>query len=128
MNLLGFPYDKGMTTNELRVLGTNDEQTECDKCGRMELRGTVVIADMDGAEIGRYGTTCAGRILGYSITRHDATNAEAYRRQNIAHELRAALKAHKAGDTAAVAWRIEEARAIGVIRKDEKALIAKLES
>ncbi|OZV74734.1 hypothetical protein CA850_29595 [Micromonospora echinospora] len=46
----------------LTILGVTDEQTTCDRCGRIELRGTVILGDENG-EAGRYGSTCAGYML-----------------------------------------------------------------
>lgn len=109
------------------IIGVTDEQTECDRCGKVELRCTVIIGDGDG-EIGRYGTTCAGKELGVKLTTRDARNAEAYRRQNVRDDLRNALKASRTGDREAVAWWITEARRWGIVRADEIALIAKLEA
>ena len=37
----------------LHIMGMTDEQTECDRCGRLELRCTVILADADGIEAGR---------------------------------------------------------------------------
>ena len=59
--------------SELHIIGTTDEQTECDLCGRVELRCTVILADADGSEAGRYGTTCASRLIGTKITASDAS-------------------------------------------------------
>lgn len=91
------------TTTEslnLKAVGFNDEQTECDACGRMELKGTVIIAE-DGAEIGRYGTTCASRILApkgdRKITRSDALKIEMGRRQAVVHILQLAQHELKQG-------------------------------
>lgn len=114
------------TAAKLRAIGMNNEQTECDECGRMELRGTVILANEEG-EVGRYGTTCAGRLLGYKISRQDALGIEARRRSEVRDELRLALKAHKAGDVATMQMYLAGARQVGIVRDDERALIAKLE-
>ena len=114
-------------TQNLRAVGMTDEQTECDACGRMELRGTVILAD-DSGEVGRFGTTCAGRKLGRSITRKDATTIEAVRRQHVVDDLRKGLRAAQAGDMADALWRVHEARRTGLVRDDEKALAAKIEA
>lgn len=58
-----------MTTPTFRYLGTTDESTECERCGKTELRSTVVLAllDADGNPDGDpvyYGSTCAARALG----------------------------------------------------------------
>lgn len=81
------------TDSKLRMVGMTDEQTECDKCGRLELRGTVILADEDGNEVGRYGTTCAGRMLGVKVTRDSARNVEAARRDTVYWEIRRARAA-----------------------------------
>lgn len=112
-------------TTTLRMIGINNEQTECDKCGRMELRGTVIVADEEG-EIGQYGTTCASRILGFKVTRQDAFAAEAVRRVTVVDELRLAWKAHQSGDTAAVQMYLDGARRYGIVRPDEIKLAAKM--
>ena len=105
----------------------NDEQTTCDACGRIELRGTVILADESG-EFGRYGTTCAGRILGWSISRSQAQSAEAYRRQCVASDLRAARSAAINGDAATARMYLRDARRTGLIRSDEHAHAATTES
>jgi hypothetical protein len=121
-------YTMSMTqTLNLRPVGMSDEQTECDKCGRMELRGTVILAD-DNGEVGRYGTTCAGRLLGRSITRKDAATIEAVRRQHVVADLRMGLRAAQVGDKAEALWRVREARQTGIVRADEKAMIEKIET
>lgn len=110
------------TTDTLRAAGMNDEQTECDACGRVELRGTVIVVDEDGSEVGRYGTTCASRILGRKVTRHDAANVEAVRRQNVANTLRMAIRAT---DDATRSWWLREADRFYVLhRADERRIYA----
>src|SRR5690242_2436929 len=103
-------------TNEaqtLRPLGMSNDVTECDNCGRMELRGTVIVVNADGEEVGRYGTTCASRIVGRKITRQDALSTEAYRRSVISDEIRLALKAERAGDMPSVRMYLEGAIKVG---------------
>lgn len=50
------------------MLGTTDEHTQCESCGRPELRGTVVLGvlDADGnvEGVAYFGSTCAARALG----------------------------------------------------------------
>lgn len=61
-----------MTTNAtapgFRYIGITDECVECQKCGKTELRSTVVLAvlDADGntEDVTYYGSTCAARALG----------------------------------------------------------------
>jgi hypothetical protein len=59
-----------MTTNTapgFRYIGVTDECVECQKCGKTELRATVVLAilDADGntEDVTYYGSTCAARAL-----------------------------------------------------------------
>lgn len=50
-----------------RYIGTTDECVECQQCGRVDLRCTVVLAvlDADGntEDVTYYGSTCAARAL-----------------------------------------------------------------
>lgn len=57
------------TAPRFRYLGTTDDTTTCERCGREELRSTVVLVmlDADGNPDGDalyYGSTCAARALG----------------------------------------------------------------
>lgn len=45
-----------------KILGCNDDQTTCDKCGRSNLKKTVVL-DSDQFGIVRYGVDCAATSL-----------------------------------------------------------------
>ena len=114
-------------TDTLRAAGMNDEQTECDACGREELRGTVIVVDVDGAEVGRYGTSCASRVLGVKITRSDAVNRENLRRRGVCHEIGAARKALAAGQLDRVAMHVRDLDRFHVVhRADEIAAVAEL--
>jgi hypothetical protein len=75
------------TTANLKAVALNDEQTTCDLCGKMELRGTVIVADADNNEVGRYGTTCATKVLGEKVTRSQVKVIEQARRQAVTHLL-----------------------------------------
>lgn len=115
--------------NDLHAVGMNDEQTECDACGRVELRGTVIVHDRDGVEVGRYGTTCASRILGWKVTRSNALGIEAARRSRVVIEIRNARNALEAGNTAKAALHVEGLhRWLVLHRDDEKAALAKLDA
>ena len=46
-----------------RALGTTDEVTACDCCGKSPLKLTVIM-ELDDGEIVHYGTTCARRNTG----------------------------------------------------------------
>lgn len=95
------------TASPLRAVGFNDEQTHCDRCGRLELRGTVILADDDNLEAGRYGTSCAAKMIAAStgrpvkrLTRSDAQRAELFRADSVQRYLRAAVAALNADDPA----------------------------
>lgn len=60
---------------QLHILGTSDEQTVCDMCGRMELKLTVIVADEDGEITGRYGTSCVDIVLNNGKRRTTAAKA-----------------------------------------------------
>jgi hypothetical protein len=91
-----------MTTTQspqYRYIGTTDEQTQCDKCGRAELRSTVIVAELDQdgnvAEVLHYGSTCAARALsaryGVKVTKAQVMNAAASAeldRRNAARDAR----------------------------------------
>jgi hypothetical protein len=54
-----------------RVLGTTTDVTECDLCGRTELRGTIILLplDVDGNAAGdavHYGSECGARAAGWT--------------------------------------------------------------
>lgn len=112
-------------TNELRVSGINNEQTECDRCGRMELRGTVILSNDEG-EVGRYGTTCASRELGRKVTRQDALNVEAHRAYMVRDELIKGLRALERGDLPSVRMYLDGARSFGIVKSNEKKAVEKL--
>lgn len=114
-------------TDSLKVIGINNEQTECDRCGRMELRGTVILGNDEG-EVGRYGTTCAGKELGYRVTRQDALNVEANRAYRVRSELVDGLKALERGDLPAVRMYLDGARSLGIVKPNERRAAEKLES
>lgn len=55
-----------------RVKGTTDEVTTCELCGKVELKGTVVLAvlDADGNEgdgVCYFGTACAAKAAGWTV-------------------------------------------------------------
>ncbi|WP_097964547.1 hypothetical protein [Streptomyces sp. or20] len=55
-----------------KIKGTTDAVTECGLCGRIELKGTVVLAalDADGNEFGEvsyFGTSCAAKGAGWTV-------------------------------------------------------------
>lgn len=74
-----------------RVKGTTDEVTECELCGRQELKGTVVLAvlDADGNEedVVYFGASCGAKAAGWTtkVVRDAAKAAD-----KAAHEARLA--------------------------------------
>lgn len=117
------------TAPVLHVAGVTDEQTTCDACGRVELRRTVIVADADGIEVGRYGTSCAGRLLGRRLTAAGVDQAEAARRANVVHELRAARAERDRGMHREAAWRVYELRKfVHYFRPDEASAMADLDA
>lgn len=86
-----------------KVLGTTDDITECEHCGRVDLRSTVVLAelDADGGELGLVymGSECGAKAAGWTQKR---INAEA----------KAADKAKRDAENAArrAAWDAETDR------------------
>jgi hypothetical protein len=110
----------------LRAVGMNDEQTECDACGRTELRGTVMLADADGTIVYRLGTTCASRALGTPMTRRDATAIELSRRSRVANLTRAARADLAHGRIASAAEHLDDAARAGLLHAPEVALVAEV--
>lgn len=125
------------TTTALRAVGFNDEQTHCDRCGRLELKGTVILADEDNTEAGRYGTSCAAKIILEStgvkvtVTRSDALRTERHRRDQTMHYLRQAAAALADNDPAIAQWFIWDMRRDAVAvphQADELAIVAAVDA
>lgn len=92
------------TRRIFRVLGTTDDVTTCELCGREELRGTTVLEalDVEGngtGELLHYGSSCAARAAGWS-TREVVTAAKAADDARREAERRAAADAHRAAEHA----------------------------
>jgi len=55
------------TAPRFRFLGTTDDVIQCERCGKDELRSTVVLevldADGNAEDVTYYGSTCAARVL-----------------------------------------------------------------
>lgn len=56
-------------TSKFRYVGVTDEYVECQKCGKSDLRKTIMIETLDEEDNGEgvityYGSTCAARALG----------------------------------------------------------------
>jgi hypothetical protein len=68
-------------TAAYRILGTTDEVTTCEHCGRDDLRGTVVLAALDdeGDDTGEriyFGSTCGAKAAGWTTARKFREAAE----------------------------------------------------
>jgi hypothetical protein len=55
-----------------RVKGTTDESTECDLCGRVELKATVMLVPLDAdgnddGEVNYFGRSCAAKAAGWTV-------------------------------------------------------------
>jgi hypothetical protein len=98
------------TTATYRVLGTTNEITECDHCGRRELKGTIVlgIVDVDGNVEDRvyFGAVCGARAAGKPVRdlRKEAVAAD---NERLAEVRRARVLARRAEDEAFGAWAYE---------------------
>lgn len=123
-------------TRNLIAVGHNDEQTNCDRCGKVELKGTVILAE-DGVEVGRYGTTCATKELqaanpaATKVTRSYALTRETDRRQRVTGYLRRANQALAENDPAIAQWHLWDMRrdALAVPhRADELAIVDRVDA
>jgi hypothetical protein len=83
---------------EFRFVGVTDERTACERCGRVELKRTIMLhrcVDGEPEELVYYGVDCAAKVLGRTkkAVLDDAVSAEVERR--IAGR-RAEFEAHPA--------------------------------
>lgn len=97
-----------VTTTAYRVLGTTDDFTTCELCGRSDLKGTIVLAviDADGTDSGEivyYGSDCGARAAGWTHReiRERAREADCRAAEAVEAERRAA---HAADLAAFAAW------------------------
>lgn len=58
-----------------KVLGTSDDVTTCDRCGKCNLKRTVAL-ESDATGIVRYGVDCAARAIHGSNTAHSRRSIE----------------------------------------------------
>lgn len=59
-------------TKAYRVKGTTDEVTDCELCGKVELKGTVMLVPLDAdgnedGEVSYFGTSCAAKAAGWTV-------------------------------------------------------------
>jgi hypothetical protein len=105
--LLGI--DQPEPEQNLTIQGVTDEQTTCDRCGRIELRRTCIIVDtIAGVEVGRYGTSCASKILGRKVAAKDADRIERERRHNLRCAKIDLARGVKTGDENMITMAIED--------------------
>lgn len=98
-----------MDTANLTIQGVTDEQTVCDRCGKVELRRTCIVVDTDaGVEVGRYGTSCVSKILGRKVTAALADSIEFNRRHNLRSAKIDLARGVKAGDQNMIGLAIED--------------------
>ena len=71
-----------------RYLGTTDDVTTCDCCGRTGLKSTVAIEMHDDADPVYYGVTCAAHALKTTAkeVRYEAKRADTLKREKEAAE------------------------------------------
>jgi hypothetical protein len=94
-----------------KVKGTTNEVTECELCGRVDLKGTIVLAtlDADGNEEGvvYYGASCGAKAAGW--TTKDVRKAAKTADDDAREARRAASQAESDAYCAARdAWLIEQ--------------------
>lgn len=88
-----------------RALGTTDEITECEHCGRVDLKGTVILGvlDADGNVESRtyFGAVCGAKAAGW--TTKDVRKAAAAADRAAAEAERAARRARMEAEGRAAA-------------------------
>ena len=70
------------TEKKYRILGFNDDQCECDVCGKQELKGTYAMEDLSTGEIFRAGSTCGAKMAGWT-TKELVAKYKAGEKENI---------------------------------------------
>lgn len=80
-----------------RIIGTTDENTECNHCGRIELKFTVVFdtLDADGNQTGDLyyaGSSCATKLPGFTHRSAASIRSDARRIQTAADRAAAAKR------------------------------------
>jgi hypothetical protein len=88
---------------QYEFLGTTDERTTCDCCGKSELKSTVAIRNLDTGEDLFFGMTCAARALKLQVAEvrkgvTAANKAVRVAKQSAARD--AAIAAYKAARAA----------------------------
>lgn len=111
---------------QLRAVGMNDELTTCEKCGKDDLRGTVILATDENEEYGRFGTTCASYILGEEITRKGSATIEMVRQDKVGSAIKRARREQSQGNWAAANREVTELEKFTVLTDRERATVAQV--
>jgi hypothetical protein len=93
---------KDLTMRQFQFLGTTDEHTSCDCCGKKDLKSTVAIRNLETGEDLFFGVTCAARALNLQVAEVRRGAAAADRAESERQEAvrRAAVEAENARWTA----------------------------
>tara|TARA_R110000868_G_scaffold216141_1_gene466252 strand:- start:868 stop:1248 length:381 start_codon:yes stop_codon:yes gene_type:complete len=86
--------------NKFQYLGTSQDITTCDCCGKSNLKSTVVIRDVETDNELFFGVTCAAKALKVGIKEVKAGTAAA----DLAKEEDARAEAKKAWDAKQTRW------------------------
>lgn len=79
-----------------KFLGTTDEVTTCDCCGRKDLKNTVALELVEGGDAVYFGVTCAAHAL--------KIDAKTVRAGSRAADERAAVERRAAADRELASW------------------------
>lgn len=100
--------EPGKAAKVFRVRGATDDVTECERCGRPELKGTVVLEVLDADENGTgelvyYGSSCGAKAAGWT-TKHLKDEVRRVAREKLEAEI--AEKQRQSGEWIAArdAW------------------------
>lgn len=55
------------TMLQYQIMGTTDERSDCDCCGRSGLKQTVCLVDLESREYVYFGTTCAAKAAKWGV-------------------------------------------------------------
>lgn len=51
---------------KFKIITFNDDQCDCDVCGKQELKGTYLMENLSNGELFRAGSTCGAKMAGWS--------------------------------------------------------------
>ncbi len=93
-------YSQGMETNNtmFRVLGTTDEVSTCDCCGRTGLKSTVALDVVETGDVVHFGVTCAAKAMHQPVkyVKEQIDAVAAAKRAAVLAKLEAESKAYSA--------------------------------